>query len=76
MILNPQLTALSETQAIDMRVTMSGDRFHSLGERRYGLQCTPRAAPGGVITRWNSLAIPPRHALPDTPRDAPWRPPN
>ena len=36
------------------------DRAHPLGEDRYDLQGTPRAAPGRVTTRWNRSILPPR----------------
>jgi hypothetical protein len=49
---------------------------HLLGEHRYNLRCTFRAAPACVTTRWNRRTIPPRCALPDTARNAPRRPSN
>jgi hypothetical protein len=45
---------------VDFNSILRCYRTHPLGEGRYDLQGTPRAAPGGVATRWNRTTIPPR----------------
>ena len=44
-------TASSDMQVAGLPRETRFVQFHSMGERRYDLQGTPRAAPGCVITR-------------------------
>ena len=56
------MTASCCSQPLETKNISSAQRTHLQGEGRYDPWCTPRAAPGGVTTRWNRITIPPRCA--------------
>ncbi|MCP3999386.1 MAG: hypothetical protein GY727_00530 [Gammaproteobacteria bacterium] len=63
---------MNSMQRIDNTIYCANRAIHSLGETRYTANGTPVAAHDGVITPWNRITIPRRHALSCTTTDAPF----